>query len=92
VRAITISRTKTMINIPTRVDKIHHLEFSPKERAKYNTTNKETVTLFEEAISSSKQSSKTFNALARLNFLRLFCNLGLLLYKRPAQLPSSITL
>jgi hypothetical protein len=92
VRAITISRTKTVINIPARVDEIHHLEFSPKERARYNAANKETVALFEEAISSSRQSGKTFNALARLNFLRLFCNLGLLLHKRPAQLPSSTTL
>jgi SWI/SNF-related matrix-associated actin-dependent regulator of chromatin subfamily A3 len=89
VRAITISRTKSVINLPARVDEIHHLEFSPEERAGYNAANKETVALFEEAISSGRQSGKTFNALARLNFLRLFCNLGLVLHKRPAQLPPS---
>jgi SWI/SNF-related matrix-associated actin-dependent regulator of chromatin subfamily A3 len=89
VRAITISRTKSVINLPARVDEIHHLEFSPEERDGYNAAKKETVALFEEAISSGRQSGKTFNALARLNFLRLFCNLGLVLHKRPAQLPSS---
>lgn len=89
VRAITISRTKTVINLPARVDEIHHLEFSTEELLGYNAAKKETVNLFEEAISSGRQSNKTFNALARLNFLRLFCNLGLLIHRQPASATSS---
>lgn len=54
MRAIIINWTKTVINLPARVNEIHYLEFLPKERARYNATNKETVTLFEEAISSSR--------------------------------------
>ncbi|PMD57317.1 uncharacterized protein K444DRAFT_644904 [Hyaloscypha bicolor E] len=77
VRAITISRTKTVIKLPARVDEIHHLEFSSEESDGYNAAKKETIALFEEAISSNKQGGKTFNALTRLNFLRIFCNLGL---------------
>jgi hypothetical protein len=77
VRAITISRTKTVIDLPARVDEVHHLEFSPEERRAYDSAKKETVMLFEEAISSGRQGGKTFNALTRINILRLFCNLGI---------------
>lgn len=66
-----------MIKLPARVDKIHYLEFSSEESNGYNTAKKETIALFEEAISSNKQGGKTFNALTRLNFLRIFCNLSL---------------
>jgi SWI/SNF-related matrix-associated actin-dependent regulator of chromatin subfamily A3 len=83
VRAITISRTKTVIKLPARVDEIHHLEFSSEESDGYNAAKKETIALFEEAISSNKQGGKTFNALTRLNFLRIFCNLGLWCHKKP---------
>lgn len=89
VRAITISRTKAVINLPPRVDEIHHLEFSSEESVAYESANKETIALFEEAISSGRQGGKTFNALSRLNFLRLFCNLGLLVNSRQASRPSS---
>ena len=67
-----------MVDLPQRVDEIHHLEFSHEERNAYSAANRETIALFEEAISSGRQNGKTFNALARLNFLRVFCNLGLL--------------
>ena len=77
VRAITISRTKTVLSLPKRVDEIHHLEFSAEEREGYTAANKETITLFEAAI-SGRQSGQTFNALSRLNYLRLFCNHGVL--------------
>jgi SWI/SNF-related matrix-associated actin-dependent regulator of chromatin subfamily A3 len=89
VRAITISRTKTVIDLPPRVDEVHHLDFSPEERDGYNAANRETIALFEEAISSGRQSGKTFNALTRLNFLRLFCNLGLLIDKRTVSATSA---
>lgn len=80
VRAITISRTKTVIDLPARVDEIHHLEFSPQEREGYSNAIRDTIALFEEAISLGEESGKAFNALTRLNCLRIFCNLGLLVH------------
>jgi SWI/SNF-related matrix-associated actin-dependent regulator of chromatin subfamily A3 len=70
LRAITISRTKAVIELPKRVDEIHHVEFSSEERDAYDAANKDTIALFEEAISSGREGGKTFNALTRLNFLR----------------------
>ncbi|KAH8749962.1 SNF2 family N-terminal domain-containing protein [Hyaloscypha finlandica] len=78
VRAITISRTKAVVDLPLRVDEIHHLDFSPAEREKYDAATIQSRLLLEEAISSGNQSGKTFNALWLLNILRLICNHGLL--------------
>ncbi|TAQ86370.1 hypothetical protein B7494_g5289 [Chlorociboria aeruginascens] len=76
--AITISRTKAVVQLPSRIDKIHRLNFSPAEQEKYDTANTQSRVLLEEAISSGNQGGKTFNALWLLNILRLICNHGLL--------------
>ncbi|CZR69489.1 related to global transactivator [Phialocephala subalpina] len=78
VRAITISRTKSVVQLPPRVDEVHHLNFTAAEREKYDLAKTQSRTLLEEAISSENQSGKTFNALWLLNILRLICNHGLL--------------
>ena len=78
MRAITISRTKAVVQLPPRVDEIHHLNFTPAEREKYEAAKTQSRTLLEEAISSGNQGGKTFNALRLLNILRLICNHGLL--------------
>jgi SWI/SNF-related matrix-associated actin-dependent regulator of chromatin subfamily A3 len=78
VRNITISRTKAVVDLPPRVDEIHHLDFSFEERQKYDLAKTQTAALLEEAISSANQQSTTFNALERLNLLRLICSHGLL--------------
>jgi SWI/SNF-related matrix-associated actin-dependent regulator of chromatin subfamily A3 len=78
VRAITISRTKAVVQLPSRIDEIHHLDFSPAEREKYDAAKTQSRVLLEEAISSGNQGGKTFNALWLLNILRLICNHGLL--------------
>jgi SWI/SNF-related matrix-associated actin-dependent regulator of chromatin subfamily A3 len=78
VRAITISRTKAVVRLPARIDEIHHLEFSPAEREKYEAAKIQSRLLLEDAISSGNQGGKTFNALRLLNILRLICNHGLL--------------
>lgn len=67
-----------MVQLPTRTDEVYHVDFSPRERAAYDSANKDTIALFEEVISSGREGGKTFNALSRLNHLRQFCNLGLL--------------
>ncbi|KAM0314130.1 hypothetical protein ACHAO8_004916 [Botrytis cinerea] len=78
VRAITISRTKTVIELPSRVDEIHHLHFTPAEREKYEAEKVRARVLIERAISSGNQNGKIFNGLSLLNRLRLICNHGIL--------------
>jgi SWI/SNF-related matrix-associated actin-dependent regulator of chromatin subfamily A3 len=87
VRAITIGRTKAVINLPPRLDEIHRLHFTEAERDKYDSVKTKSRNLLEEATSSGRNGGKTFNALSLLNILRLICNHGLLgqhsLNKRP---------
>ncbi|KAF4635250.1 hypothetical protein G7Y89_g2850 [Cudoniella acicularis] len=78
VRAITISRTKAVVQLPPRVDEIHYLNFTQAEREKYEAAKTQSRALLEEAISSGNRGGKTFNALRLLNILRLICNHGLL--------------
>ncbi|KAF7855286.1 uncharacterized protein EAF02_011545 [Botrytis sinoallii] len=78
VRAITISRTKTVIELPSRVDEIHRLDFTSAEREKYEAEKVRARVLLERAISSGNQSGKIFNALSLLNRLSLICNHGML--------------
>jgi SWI/SNF-related matrix-associated actin-dependent regulator of chromatin subfamily A3 len=78
VRAITISRTKTGVKLPPRVDQIHHLNFTLAERESYEVAKSQSRARLEEAISSRRQSCTTYNALSLLNMLRLICNHGIL--------------
>jgi SWI/SNF-related matrix-associated actin-dependent regulator of chromatin subfamily A3 len=78
VRAITISRTKRVVQLPPRIDEIHRLDFAPVEREKYEAAKTQSRTLLEEAISSGTHETKTFNVFRLLNILRLICNHGLL--------------
>jgi SWI/SNF-related matrix-associated actin-dependent regulator of chromatin subfamily A3 len=82
VRAITISRTKAVVDLPPRVGEIHHLDFSPAESEKYNAATSQTRMLIDQAISSGAQGGTTFNALQRLNILRLICCHGILARER----------
>jgi len=78
VRAITISRTKAVVQLPPRVDEIHHLDFSSFEKVAYDDAKQFTVRMLDHAISSGDRGRTTFNALQRLNVLRLICSHGLL--------------
>ncbi|TVY65597.1 DNA repair protein RAD5A, partial [Lachnellula suecica] len=82
VRAITISRTKAVVHLPPRVDEIHHLDFSPSENLAYQDAKHQTVKMLDDVISSGNRSRTTFNALQRLNVLRLLCSHGLLAASR----------
>jgi hypothetical protein len=73
------------------VDEVYYLEFSLEERDAYNSAKEATVALFEEAISSGIQGRKSFNALSRLNFLRLFCNLGVSGHYRQNSVGSAVS-
>lgn len=78
VRAITISRTKDVVRLPPRSNFIHHLDFTDDERQLYEDAKKQTLPLLRQAILSPCQGGSTFNALQRLNSLRLICSHGLL--------------
>lgn len=81
VRSITISRTKAVVYLPPRIDEVHHLDFSPEERHEYEFAKDQMVSMLEEAISTGGQQRNRFNALSRLNILRLICSHGLLARK-----------
>lgn len=88
VRAITIARTKSVVNLPPREDFIYHLNFTPEENQLYEDAKKKTVAMLRDAISLS-QTKTTFNALQRLNALRLICSHGLLAQSNLAMETSS---
>jgi len=75
VRAITISRTKKVVHLPSREDFIYHLDFSPEELDLYDDAKKQTIPLIRNAL-SSHQGAKPSNALQHLNNLRLICSHG----------------
>jgi SNF2 family DNA or RNA helicase len=78
VRAITISRTKNVVQLPSRLDEVHHLDFSPAERWMYTAATNETRSLIAQATAPYAAGCTKFNALQRLNALRLICCHGLL--------------
>jgi SWI/SNF-related matrix-associated actin-dependent regulator of chromatin subfamily A3 len=78
VRAITISRTKAVVNLPSRVDEVHYLDFTLDERQVYDDVKNETVKCLQDAISSDSRNGTGFNALQRLNSLRMISSHGLL--------------
>lgn len=63
VRAITISRTKAVIELPPSIDEVHRLDFTLAEREMYEAAKSRARTLLEDAISSADQAYKSFNAL-----------------------------
>jgi SWI/SNF-related matrix-associated actin-dependent regulator of chromatin subfamily A3 len=87
VRSITIGRNKSVVCLPPRIDEIRYLDFTQEEHQKYELAKIQTVAMLEEAISSTNQQKNTFNALERLNTLRLICSHGLLTRIRPSQNP-----
>lgn len=81
VRYIAISRTRAVVNLPKRIDEVHRLDFSTAERQFYEAAKFQAIGLLDQAISSTDEETTTFNALQKLNTLRLICNHGLLAQK-----------
>ena len=88
VRAITIARTKTVIDLPPRKDFIFRLDFTSEEMQLYDDTKKQTVGLLQELFSSPPAKAR-FNALQQLNTLRLICSHGLLAQSNRSTLKNS---
>lgn len=78
VRAITLSRTKAVIDLPHRADETHHLDSTPAERVKYETEKIRVNGSLEEVIPTENPVGRTFNALTLLNRLRSICNHGII--------------
>ncbi|KAH6714003.1 SNF2 family N-terminal domain-containing protein [Leptodontidium sp. MPI-SDFR-AT-0119] len=76
VRAITIARTKAVVDLPQRRNFIHHLDFTTAEQQMHEDAKQQTVALLRDAVSSFNQARTAFNALQRLNTLRLICSHG----------------
>jgi SWI/SNF-related matrix-associated actin-dependent regulator of chromatin subfamily A3 len=83
VNYTTLCRTTGVINLPERVDQIHHLEFSAAEQEVYDAAKIRTAGMLDDAIlGGSSQRGLYLNALQWLNTLRLICNHGVLESRR----------
>ena len=83
VDMVSLCRTKKVVDLPNRIDKVHYLEFNTIERQAYDSVKFQTAQLLEEAIATDLSRKGTYlNALQWLNSLRLICNHGLLHTKR----------
>lgn len=90
---ITLCRTTSVINLPKRVDQIHHLDFSTAEQEVYDAAKTRTAGLLDDAIlGGSSKKGLYLNALQWLNTLRLICNHGVLDSRRGQNLARADTL
>ncbi len=79
VNLVTLCRTKAVVDLPRRVDEVHHLDFSPAEHKIYEAAKSRTAQMLDHALSIDYTQRMTYlNALQWLNKLRLICNHGVL--------------
>lgn len=77
VNAITLRRSKAVIELPMRKDEIHRLEFGPAELQFYNEAKSRTIAQLDQALSDGgSRSSLYLNVLQWINELRIICNHG----------------
>lgn len=86
IKYISLCRTKHIIDLPKRKDKIHYLDLSGEEQEFYDMVEGRTVQKLDEALSSNPLApGKYLNALEWLNELRLICNHGLMHSRKEPQ-------
>ena len=73
--SICLRRSKKALDLPPRRDRIHKVDFDPEESEHYKAIN-ECVIGFMMQETSSHNPAMYSNVLARINWLRLICNLG----------------
>ena len=73
--SICLRRSKKALDLPPRRDRIHKVDFDPKESEHYKAIN-ECVIGFVMQETASKNPGMYSNVLARINWLRQICNLG----------------
>ncbi|KAL9116700.1 MAG: hypothetical protein Q9187_006773, partial [Circinaria calcarea] len=83
VNCVVLCRTKAIVDLPERSDKIHYLSFSAAENSIYEKAKIRTSRLLDIATDTDYARRGTYiNALQWLNTLRLICNHGILHSKR----------
>jgi SWI/SNF-related matrix-associated actin-dependent regulator of chromatin subfamily A3 len=78
VKYITLRRSQSVIELPERTDSIQYLDFSPAELVRYRQAELPVAEMLDSALSGEdSQYGMYMHALAQINTLRQFCNLGL---------------
>ncbi|KAL2802257.1 SNF2 family N-terminal domain-containing protein [Aspergillus granulosus] len=85
---ISIRRSKTILDLPRRTDFVRCLSFDRNELAAYEALENPIARMLDEELQSDYHRPHRYvKALARINLLRRFCNLGLSLQE--CEIPSS---
>ncbi|KAL2855380.1 SNF2 family N-terminal domain-containing protein [Aspergillus pseudoustus] len=75
---ISIRRSKTILDLPRRSDLVRYLSFDNDELGAYEALENPIATMLDEELQSNDQHPNQYmKALAKINLLRRFCNLGL---------------
>ena len=75
--AIALRRSKSVVELPARVNFVRRLEFTEAELAQYREAETSIATTLDDAIRTGRYGSNLYaNALQRINQLRMICNLG----------------
>ncbi|KAJ0423597.1 SNF2 family N-terminal domain-containing protein [Aspergillus carlsbadensis] len=74
---ISIRRSKTILDLPRRMDFVRYLSFDSDESAAYKALENPIATMIDEDLQSDNQRANRYmKALAKINILRRFCNFG----------------
>lgn len=73
--SICLRRSKKAIELPTRTDKVHRVEFDFDDRARYNIARDKVIHHLQWGVESAELNAYS-NVLAKMNALRQMCNLG----------------
>jgi SNF2 family DNA or RNA helicase len=74
---ISIRRSKIILDLPRRTDRVRYLSFDSDELAAYKALENPIATMIDEDLQSDDQRANRYmKALAKINLLRRFCNFG----------------
>ncbi|KAI9766764.1 MAG: hypothetical protein M1839_004768 [Geoglossum umbratile] len=78
VKYLALRHSQAAIELPERTDTVQYLDFNPMELAEYRQLELPIVEMLDDAlINDGRRSRMYMHALAKINSLRKFCNLGL---------------
>lgn len=77
IASLCLRRSKQAIDIPSRRDATHKVDFDAEEAAYYNNINRRVTGFLEQQVNQTNLRSYS-NILTRINALRQICNLGTL--------------
>ncbi|KAK2805068.1 hypothetical protein FQN50_006313 [Emmonsiellopsis sp. PD_5] len=78
VQYVTLRRSRATIELSERIDIIQHLKLTSDESSQYAEMESTVVSILDDAINTGHQQTLNYtNALAKIDNLRRFCNLGL---------------